>query len=237
MSVTADGFAPPRHMTHDPRNVRREDETVFEHLGRVMQDNTFEPKEGDDRTFGGDNKSARTRAMHQLRYMDRRISMFAHQDMLVNTLRLASFYDAPDGSMFTNDKLVGKLVGLFMFSETDRCQNFFPILQEFVQQHQEDLVIVAISYATDESIQKTKRHGFCHLRHKNGAAFVKRDTGLYINPWNPLPKLFIAEGETGEIIDRQGVTSVVARPDSCFGEWVQGRVGSYWYDMPRTWML
>ena len=235
MSVTSDGFAPPRHMTNDPKNARRDAETIPEHVFRVASENTFELKETDDRTFGGDGMSAKTMAMNHLRYMDRRMSMFAHEDMVRNVLRLASFYDAPDGTQFNNEFLEGRLVGLLFFSETERCQNFMEELGEFAPQYSKDLVIVGLSFCCDEAIDKTKRFGFSHLRHRNGAQFVKRDSGLIINPWNPLPKLFICEGETGEIIDRQGVTSVRARPKTCFGEWTQGRVGSYWYDFPYAW--
>jgi hypothetical protein len=237
MSVTQDGFAPPRHVTHDPRNVRREHETACEHIDRIVRENTFEPKEGDDRSFGGDGMSARTKAMSALRYMDRRMSMFAHEDMARNVLRLAAFYDSPNGTQFTNEFLVGKLVGLFLFSETERCLNFFHTLEEFANDHKDDLVIVGLSYCADEAINRTKKHGFCHLRHKNGAQYVKRDTGYYPNSLNPMPKLFICEGESGEIIDRQGVTSVVSRPNTCFNNWVNGRVGSAWYDMPKAWTL
>jgi hypothetical protein len=236
MSTSTDGFAPPRHMTHDPRNVKRETETTPEHVWRVFTENTFEPAPPDDRMFGGNNSTAKSYAMSQLRNMDKRMSLFAHEDLNRNILRTALAYDAPNGQMFTNAHLTGKLVGLLLFSETERCNLFLEELEEFAEPYKEDLVIIGVSYCCGEAINVTRRHGFSHLRHKNGAVLVKRDSAVIVNSFNLLPKLLVCDGTTGEPIDRQGYTSVRARPKTCFQDWVNGRVGSRWYDMISTWV-
>lgn len=237
MAITEDGFAPPRHHTNDPRNVRREGETMPEFIARVATENTFEPRDADDRIFGGDNKTSKAKAMNLLRYQDRRLAPFAHQDLLSNVLRMATMYESPTGSRFTNEFLEGKLVGLLLFSETARSESFLPLLSEFAANHPDDFVVVGLSYCDDEATHKMKRFGFSQLLHRNGAQFVKRDCGYFPTAFNPLPKLYIAEGTTGEIIDRSGLTSVVARPSKCFDDWVHHRPGSTWYHQPLAWML
>jgi hypothetical protein len=228
-------YAPERTMTNDPKNLRRENETAFEHMGRVLSENTFEPRDPDDRIFGGDNKTSKAKAMNDVRNMDQRIAMFAHPEQMRNTARLAKFYHSPDGKLFTNEELSGKLLAWLMFSETQRCESFFPIIEHFTERYKEDLVVAGISFCDGERIETTRNYGLSHLTHRNGASFVKRDVGYFPTSLNPLPKLFVCWGDTGEIIDNQGVTSVLTRPDTCFDSWVQGQPGSFWWDVPRTW--
>uniref|UniRef100_A0A7S1LIV9 Thioredoxin-like fold domain-containing protein n=1 Tax=Neobodo designis TaxID=312471 RepID=A0A7S1LIV9_NEODS len=235
LRTTQSGYAPARALTNDPQNLRREDETSFEHMTRVIRDNTFEARDADDRIFGGDNKTSKAKALNEVRNLDQRIAMFAHPEQMRNSARLAKFYHSPDGKMFTNEQLSGKLLAWLMFSETQRCETFLPQLAKFADRYKEDLVVVGISFCDGEHMETTRHYGFSHLTHRNGASFVKRDIGYFPTAVNPLPKLMVAWGDTGEIIDFAGVTSVLTRPDTCFDEWVEGRPGSFWWDLPWAW--
>jgi hypothetical protein len=234
LSTTHDGYAPPKSHTSNPQNMRKDGESWSWWVHRVARDGLFESRAGDDRMFGGDHGTAKGQAMNELKNMDKRIATFNHPELAANVLKTVLFYDAPNGTQYSNDYLDGRIVGLLLFSDTEKSKNFMETLSIWSEAHKEDMVIVAVSCCHTEYQEWSKRNNFLHLTHKNGAMWVKRDLNFKMG-FPPLPRLYIVDGSTGMVISRSGYTAVKTNPTTCFDEWVDGGCGHNWYDWPKTW--
>lgn len=221
--------------SQDTTNHRREGEAWTTWFGRVAK-NTFSEKSADDKVFGGDHRTAKADAMHELRMMDRRIQTYKHPELADNCLKCIVSLDAPNGDKLTPEYLEGRLVGVLMFGDTPRSEDFMPILERVQRRHNGDFVVVGISCRMNESHHLTKTHNFLHCTHRNGAAMVQRDLGFMISPFMPLPRLYIVDGTSGLCIGRSGYTAVMTNPDGCVNEWISGGPGHNWWDFPRTWI-
>jgi hypothetical protein len=169
--------------------------------------------------------------------MDKRIQPFAHDELCNNTLKTIDELDAPNGAKVTAAFLEGKVVGLLFFTESARSHAFMRLLEVFNKKHQPDFAVVCISMCGREHVHVTKKHGFFHCTHTNGATWVTRDAGVMVRPLTPMPRLVIVNGTTGVEITKSGLTAVVANPETCFREWVYGRAGCDFKDYFKAWFL
>jgi len=223
-------------MSNDPRVARRTSESSFQHLDRIFRECTFESKDPDDRVFGGSHTTAKANAMNELKNFDRRIATPFHIELTMNVLKSASFYTTPNGKMFTNDFVEGRIVGLCLISETARSVAFLPYLKQFCDQHPNDFVPVVISMAKHEMEKDAHGHGLNYLSHMRGSGLVKRDLGHLTGRWLPMPRLIIVDGTTGFTITNSGYTAIKVRPETCFQEWLEGESGHSYYDFPLGWV-
>jgi hypothetical protein len=230
------GYGPSLASTTDKDVIKRQNEPLSKWIERLATGHLFERRSPDDRMFGGDHNTSKMHAMNELKNMDRRLSTFNHFDLSVNCLKTARFYTAPNGTRYTNEYLDGRIVGLLCYSETERCQEFFPMLADFQKQHKDDFVVAGISCCHNESEHMMFRHNFLHLSHRNGATWVQRDLNFKIG-FVPLPRLYIVDGTRGIIISSSGYTAVKVNPDTCFNEWVRGEHGVGWLDYARGMFL
>lgn len=235
MTNTDGIYSPPRDQTHDPRNSRRRSESVFQHATRLAMENTFESRDGDDRMYGGNNATQKAHAYNELKHFDRRIATPFHPELTMNVLKNASFYTGPNGQIFTNDFLEGRLVGLCIVSETQRSMNFMNLLSVFTKQHRGDFVPIVMSGAKDEMEQQAFGAGLFYLSHVRGSALVKRDLGLNTGRFVPLPRLCVIDGSTGFVITTSGYTAIKVKPETCFSAWIQGESGVSFTDYPLGW--
>ena len=221
---------PTREQYHDPRNMQRKGETSSWWITRVVMENTFEARESDDRMYGGENTAARANMRNELRYMDRRMATPFHPELTMNVLKNAMFYTAPNKKRFNNDYLDGRLVGLCMLSETDRCMRFIEQLKRFTAEHENDFIPIVLPMTKFECEDLALSNGMCYLSHSNGAMLVKRDTGQNTGRMLPLPRLIIVEVTTGFQITNSGFTAIVVNPETCFSAWLNGDSGVNWTD-------
>lgn len=235
--TTNDGiYAPPRDQTHDPRIGRRRGESVSQHVTRLAVETTFENRDSDDRIYGGSNATQKANAYNELKYFDRRIATPFHPELTMNCLKNASYYTGPNGQVFTNDFLEGRIAGICIVSETLRCMKFMNLLTVFTKQHRGDFIPIIMSGAKEEMEQQAYGCGLFYLSHQRGSALVKRDLGLNTGRFLPLPRLVIVDGTTGFPITTSGYTAVKAKPETCFSAWVQGESGVTWTDYPLAWL-
>lgn len=235
MTNTDGIYSPPRDQTHDPRNAIRKGESVFQHATRLAVENTFEARDADDRMYGGSNATQKAHAYNELKHFDRRIATPFHPELTMNVLKNASFYTGPNGQIFTNDFLEGRIVGICLCSETQRCLTFMNLLSQFTKQHRGDFIPIVMSGAKEEMEQQAFGAGLFYLSHVRGSALVKRDLGLNTGRFLPLPRLIIVDGTTGFVITTSGFTAVKVKPETCFAEWVNGESGVDWTDYPLGW--
>ncbi|CUG86504.1 Hypothetical protein, putative [Bodo saltans] len=216
--------------------VNREKMTV-QTLAKMTLIAAFRPQDADAKVHGGDGATHRNHLKGELKRMDKRIQPFAHDDLCGNTLKTINELDAPNGAKVTTAFLEGKVVGLLFFSESVRSKAFMQHLDVFHKFHTPDFVVICVSMATREHMQVTKRHGFFHVTHANGATWVTRDAGVQYRPLTPLPRLIVVNGTTGHVITRSGLTAVMANPTTCFAEWAHGRDGCDFKDYYKAWFL
>lgn len=216
--------------------VNREKMTL-QTLGKMTIAAAYRLQDADAPVNGGDGATHRNHLKGELKKMDKRIQPFAHEELCNNTLKTINELDAPNGAKISPAFLEGKIVGLLFFTESNRSAAFMRLLGEFLKRHSPDFAVVAVSMCSREQVQMTKRHGFYHCTHANGATWVTRDAGVQYRPLTPLPRLIIVNGTTGHEITKSGVTCVVANPDTCFAEWANGRDGCDFKDYPKAWFL
>ncbi|KAH8612482.1 putative Thioredoxin like [Trypanosoma vivax] len=207
---------------------------TFTRLIHLTLDATFKPKDPDSRTFGGDGATQRAALREELKTMDSRIVPFAHTSLTNNYLKNIAEISGPSGQICDREILRGRLVGLLFFTETERSLAFMQKLKAFHQKHRNDFIVVAISMGGKEMKDITQQHGFYHCTHRNGATWVKRDAGLMVRPWTPLPRLVVVNGTTGEEITSSGLTAVITQPETCFEEWRKGNTGHNWWDYVKV---
>lgn len=226
------GYSQPLNSTLNSDIGRHVNEPLSKWVERIATGHTFEARAPDDRIYGGDHGTAKMHAMNELKSMDRRLATWNHFDLAVNVLKTARFYTTGSGAKYGNEYLDGRIVGLLMYSETDKCNEFLPQLAEFQKQHQGDFVVVGVSCCSDEAEKTMWRHGFMHLSHRDGATWVQRDVNFKLG-FVPLPRLYIIEGTKGWVISSSGYTAVKVNPDTCFAEWVRGEAGVNWTDYAK----
>lgn len=224
-----------RGQMNDPRLARRKGETGYAHVERLVRNHTFDYKDADDAVFGGNHASAKAAAMNELKNFDKRLATPFHPELTMNVLKCASFYTTPHGTMFTNDFLEGRLVGICMASDTMRSNAFLPILARFSQQHEGDFVPVVISMGKDEMEEQAHALGLNYLSHFRGSMLVKRDLGHNTGRWLPLPRVIVVDGDTGFPITHSGYTGIRVRPETCFNAWLNGDSGLSLTDYPLAW--
>ncbi|CCW64476.1 unnamed protein product [Phytomonas sp. EM1] len=191
----------------------------------LMMNATFKPRDADSRVFGGDNRTKIAEQREEFKNMDSRIVPFMHDDLMFDYLKNINQLHGPSGQLYTRDILVGRLVGLLYFTESERSLAFMRELKRFHQKHTPDFVVVSISLGGKEMMDVSRQFGFYHCSHRDGATWVTRDAGLMMRPWTPMPRLIIVNGSTGVEITRSGLTAVLVNPDTCFDEWKRGESG------------
>lgn len=224
-----------RNQMNDPRLARRKGESSFAHVERLVVKHTLEYKDSDDAVFGGSHASAKAAAMNELKHFDKRLATPFHPELTMNVLKCATFYTTPNNTMFTNDYLEGRMVGLCLASDTARSNRFLPVLAQFAREHEGDFVPVVVSMGKDEMEEQAHALGLNYLSHMRGSMLVKRDLGHNTGKFLPLPRLVIIDGNTGFPITHSGYTAIRVRPETCFAEWVRGYSGVKWSDFPLGW--
>ena len=228
-------YGPPRELTTDPRMAKRRGESPYAHAERLVTECTFEARDPDDKVFGGSHAASKAAAMNELKHFDKRMATPFHPELAMNVLKCASFYSAPNGKLFNNDHLEGRIVGLCLSSETARCMQFLKVLSQFTKEHEGDFVPIVISMAKDEMEREAHSHGLNYLPHVRGAALVKRDLGHNTGRWLPMPRLVIVEGSTGFVITHSGFTALRVKPETCFASWINAQSGVALTDYPLGW--
>jgi len=188
-----------------------------------------------------------------MRYFDRRIATFNHQDLADNWLKCIRCVFGPDGNVYTTEHFEGSVVCVLIFSESERSLQLMNSLSLWLKHHKkeqltkykertgkkpesdaliEDFMVVCICNMGNggEHDDMTRRLGFYHLTHTNGATLVMRDMGFKVYPQ---PKMFILNGTNGRLITRYGYTAFRKNPWSCLQAWQRGEPGMEWYDVFR----
>ncbi|EAN94840.1 hypothetical protein C3747_133g38 [Trypanosoma cruzi] len=221
----------------DDFSMIRRQQMTFTKLIQLTMDATFRPKDSDSQIYGGDGATQRTALREELKTMDRRITPFAHEELLNDYLKNIVAFSGPSGQVCDRELLRGRLVGLLFFTESEWSLAFMRKLKSFHQRHRQDFVVIAISLAGKEMMDVTRQHGFFHCAHRDGATWVSRDAGVMIRPLTPLPRLIVVDGKNGEEITRSGLTAVLTHPDTCFAAWRRGAPGHEWWDYLKTFYL
>ncbi|KPA75237.1 putative mitochondrial hypothetical protein [Leptomonas pyrrhocoris] len=204
---------------------------------RLLMDATLKPRDADSRVFGGDGATKLAEQREELKTLDQRIAPFQHDELLNDYLKNMDRLHTPSGAICEREVLLGRLVGILFFTESERSLDFMRRLQPFHKTHSPDFVVVAVSLAGKEMMDVTRSLGFFHCTHRDGATWVTRDCGLMIRPFMPLPRLLIVNGTTGIEVTRGGVTAVVANPSTCFQAWRRGDRGYSYRDFLQSMYL
>ncbi|KPI88167.1 hypothetical protein ABL78_2744 [Leptomonas seymouri] len=206
-------------------------------LMRLMMDATLKPRDADSRAFGGDGATKLAEQREELKTMDQRIVPFQHDELLNDYLKNMDRLHTPSGALCQREVLLGRLVGILFFTESERSLAFMRHLQLFHKLHSPDFVVVAVSLGGKEMMDVTRSLGFFHCTHRDGATWVTRDAGLMVRPFMPLPRLVIVNGTTGIEVTRGGVTAVMANPETCFQAWRRGESGYCYWDFLQSMYL
>jgi hypothetical protein len=183
------------------------------------------PTEFDGQSGHAQQESHKARLKADLKNFDKRWQTSEHPNLAHNCLKSITEIVSPSGRRVQRDFLKGKIVGVLLFTDSERSLRFMRLLDKFTKEHSPDFVVVGISQGTREQMHITHRFGFHHLPLTSNSVVVVRDLGYMAGIFSPLPKLYIVDGMSGHCISPNGVAAVVARPSTAMRSWSEGFQG------------
>ena len=211
----------------DLSDIPRESRSRFglEEGARYALRQMIQPADLDSRTDQAEHASHKTQLKSQLKNFDKRFHTDFHPSLAHNTLKSIIDIHGPTGTRQTRDFLKGKIVGILLFSESERSERFMHVLDGFAKRKAPEFVVVAISQCSREKMHVSHQHGFYHLPQASNATQVLRDVGFVPSFFSPLPRLYIVDGTSGHCVSNNGVAAVLVRPDTAMAAWAGGFQG------------